>query len=752
MKKSNFRVLSIFFFILLIGSVISFNVFYTTLTGYHLRSGVNILAQKEGSQEKKEILQARRGNIKDRNGQDIAQDQDTFTIKATLSSERTGNYAYIEDKEFTAEVLSPILDMPYEELLNYFNQDLYETLLGEKGKGLSIEKKEEIEQIMYTPDPNKLSPGLPGIEFERTISRVYTPGKFASNLLGFATYNEQAVKVVGQFGIESFLDHELSGQDGYVIYQKDARGMKLPNSVKMTENAVNGNDVYLTIDKDVQVALETTLQNTLANNGAERAWGMVMEVETGKILAWGGYPTFDLNERNIDDWMNYPSMYNFEPGSVMKPFTYAAAIDQGVYKGDDTVVTGRFCIAYTDTGALYRAAPPCVEQGNISDAERKGWGTISFDEGLVRSSNTCIATLLTDYLDTQVFKQYLEKLGFFNKTGIEGLSLSEEAGVQNMTYPIEYLTTGFGQGSSITTLQLMQAYSALFNEGNMVKPYYIDKIVNPNTNELIKTFTDPYTEEVITPGVTQYVYTDENGHSIPVFKKTTTDKVLSLMEQVVEDKEKGTAGKYKIDGVSMVAKTGTGEIAKDGGYGKALYTTSIMAASPAENPKVMMYYAFESSDILYYSADYFKNTFISALDAMGLSSIPNTAPENIDNSYDEWKEYSMPTLKNHSLEYVNWKLDEMNTNRVFIGDGNIAVAQSPNTGEQVVTKQNIFVKLDGSNITMPSMLGWSRKDVAIFQTLSGIWINIEGQGVVVSQSIEPGVNIYNDSQISIKLE
>lgn len=751
MKRSNLRVLGIFSFIFVIGCVISFNTFYTTLSGYHLRSGVNILEQKAGSQEKKEILQARRGNIKDRNGQNIAQDQDTYTIRAVLSKERTGKYAFVEDKQFTAESLSPILNMSVEEIMTYLDQDLYETLLGEKGKGLSIEQKEEIEAIVYTPDETKESPGLPGIEFDKTISRIYTPGKFSSNLLGFANYNEQEERIVGQFGIEAYMDSLLKGQDGYTIYQKDARGLKLPNSVKNAENAVNGNDVYLTLDKDVQVALETALQNTLEHNGAERAWGMIMEVETGKILGWAGYPTFDLNERNIESWMDYPSMYNFEPGSVMKPFTYAAAIDHGVYKPEDTVVTGTFCVAYTDSGALYRAQGPCSQEGNINDAVREGWGTISFDDGLIRSSNTCIATLLTDYLDTQVYKDYLEKLGFFKKTGIEGLALNEEAGVQNMNYPIEYLSAGFGQGSSVTTLQLMQAYTAIFNDGVMVRPYYIDKIVNPNTNEVMKEYIDVYSNEVVTPGKTQYVYADENGNPIPVFKKETTDKVLSLMEQVVENKEKGTAGKYKIDGVSMVAKTGTGEIAKDGGYGKTLYTSSVIAASPAENPKVMMYYAFESPDILYYSSDYFKNAFIAALDAMGLTSQTPVA-SSVDNSYEIWQEYEMPTLKNHTLQYAHWKLDEMNVNRVIIGDGNGVVDQSPQTYETVVTKQNVFVKTDGTNLTMPNMSGWSRKDVLIYQELTGIPIEILGQGVVESQSIEQGITIFTDSQIKVILK
>ncbi len=492
------------------------------------------------------------------------------------------------------------------------------------------------------------------------------------------------------------MDSTLKGTDGLITYQKDALGYKLPGTEKTEKAAVNGNDVYLTLDKDVQRALEVALQSTMDENNAERAWGVIMEVETGKILAWAGNPTFDLNKRDIQSYLDRPSMFGLEPGSVMKPFTYAAAIDSGVYKGEDTVYTGRFCIAYDANGNIYRNGSDCSEYGNINDAERKGWGTITFDEGLIRSSNTCIATLLTDYLSSDVFWDYLDKFGFFKQTGIEGLEQSEEYGIRNDSTPLDRLAIGFGQGSAVTTIQLMQAYTAIFNDGNMVKPYYIDKIVNPNTNE------------VIYSGKTEYVHTDEEGNSIPVLKTETCDKLLDLMRQIVEDPEKGTAHKFQIDGVSMVAKTGTGEIAKDGSYGDAVYTSSIMAASPAEDPKIMMYYAFESSNYLYYSADYFKNAFMTALDAASVNNSNGVRAASLDNSYDStYQEYSMPTLINHTMQYANWKLDEMDVQRVIIGDGNQVVSQYPDPKETIGTKQHAFVKTDGTNYTMPDMSGWS---------------------------------------------
>lgn len=736
--SSNFRILVVFICIFLIGGIISFNVFFTTLSGYHLRSMTNVLKEKEGSQEKYEVLPAKRGYIKDRNGQIIAQDQETYSITAVLSSQRPGKYAYVQDKAFTAQALAPILGMSEEEILGYLNQDLYQTPLGEKGKGLTLEQKKQIESIEYTPDPEKETLGLPGIEFEKTTTRVYTPGKFASTLLGFASYDSEQEKIVGQVGIEAWLDEELSGSDGYALYQKDAYGYKIPDSETTMDLPVNGKDVYLTIDKDVQSALEAALQETLSGNGAERAWAVIMEVETGRILAWGGAPTYDLNTREEVLYFDLPSMFVFEPGSVMKPFVFAAAMEEGVYKGEDSVVTGRYCIAYNEnTGEIYRSWDGCAAQGNINDANETGWGTISFDEGLVRSSNTVVATLVTDYLGEDKLWEYLDLFGFFKPTGIQGLEMSEESGTRNDTYALDRLAVSFGQGSAITTLQLMQAYTAIFNDGIMVKPYYIDKIVDPNTNE-------------VEMGKTEYVYTDEEGKPIPVLSKKTCEQVRKLMYDVVNDPEKGTGKTYKVEGIEMIAKTGTGEVASGGGYGKDLYTSSIMAAAPAEDPKIMMYYVFQSPSWKFYSGDYFKHAFMAAYDAMGVNNKPQ-ATSQYENTYEHWQEYEMPSLNNHTMTYANWKLDEMNVHRIIIGDGNLVEEQYPLAGTKISTNQNIFVKTDGANLTMPNMYGWTHRDVEIYKSLTGLNITIQGNGVVSWQNLDEGTPLYSDTDIQITL-
>lgn len=737
-RNINLKILIMTLCFVVIGGLVSFNVIYTMATGTHWRSGTKILNNKTSAQYTEKI-HANRGSIKDSNGNIIAKDVNTYTLVAVLNEDRLGDYSYVQDREFTAKMLAPILDMSEEKIMEYLNlQDkgVYQTYLGDKGKNLTLSQKKAIEEIIYTPDPEKKTPGLPGIEFEKTISRVYTPGQFSSTLLGFANYDNEQERIVGQVGVEAFMDEVLSGKDGKAVEQKDGKGYTIPGTAHVIEEAVDGSDVYLTIDKDIQEALEECLRKTVEDNDAVSAWAIVMEVDTGKILAYGGSPSYDLNNREEVLYMDIPSMYTFEPGSVLKPFTYATALEEGVYDSDVQIKTGRFCVGYKDGYTkIYRKEGSCSEYGNINDANRKGWGYIGLDEGLVRSSNTCIAELLTKYLDVDVFWEYLDKLGFFKPTGIEGLEMSEESGLKNNTYPIEKLSFGFGQGSSVTALQLMQAYTAIFNEGHMVKPYYIDKVVDSQGN-------------ITYEGKTTYVNTDEEGNSIPVYSKETTDYVINLMKDVVQDQKIGTGMQYNIDGLNMVGKTGTGEVFNNGTYYSSVSTSNIMAAAPADDPKIMVYYGFQSSNIYVYDRSFYKNLFITAFEKMGLNQVKT----NDQKVYDDWKEYEMPSFVNETLEFSENRVKGMEVNTVFIGEGENVMSQYPKAGETIHTNQQIFIKMGTENIKLPNMKNWTYKDVMAYKEISGLNIRCEGNGVVVSQSVEKDTVITDNNEIVVTLE
>lgn len=724
-KRANRTLTTIAMICIAVACLIISNVIYTMVTKTHMRSGT-VVTDYSSSAERTRIISANRGIIYDRNKEIVAQDVDTYTIYAILDSSHTGIGdvpEYVSDAKLTSEKLAPMLKMSVEEMMNYFEiaqaGNMYQTEFGLKGKNLTTTQKEAIDALE-----------LPGIEFTKSSKRFYPNGKFASYLIGFAQYDEEQKRVVGRMGIENTLDKYLKGTDGEERYSASASGTVLPGTKHVTTQAVNGNDVHLTLDKNVQVALEKCLETVMKDFNAKRAWGIIMEVETGRILGYSAYPTFDLNERDIKTYQNIPSDSNYEPGSVMKSITYAAAIDSGHYPEGKTYQSGSFHMGVDQNGQAYRVGSKAEAEETIYDALGKNYGTISFAEGFARSSNIGISELLTKYLPTNIFEEYLERFHFFQPVKLVGVE-NEASGVKNFKYPIEKLTTGFGQGSSVTAMQIVQAYTALFNDGKMMKPYFIDKIVNSYNGEVI----EEYSPEVV---------------GTPISKETA-DKMKDLMYQVVNDPIAGGGyGRYHMDDVEVIGKTGTSEMASNGQYTSDIYANSFIGAAPYDDPKVMMYYVFESADYMSFTGAPYQNAFRQALIATGVKGEAGSADN--DELYNNWQEYEMPSLVNHSLDYVNEKLKSYGVKKVIIGDGSSIIRQYPLPQENVSTKQNVFLLSDGNNITMPNMTGWSLKDVKQYSEITKIPITVEGSGSVTKQSVKAGLKIDKSSKIKVTLK
>lgn len=717
-KRANRTIVYFITICIIIGSLVICNVMYTMITGVHFRSGQSVSAYGR-NKETERILTANRGVIYDRNKEVIAQDVETYNIRAILDRSRTGignTIAYVEDPKLTAEKIAPILGMSVDEMMVYFETGLannaYQTEFGVKGRGISTASKEAIEALE-----------LPGIEYTKTADRYYPMSKFASNLIGFARYSDEVGTIVGELGLEKFLNDQLTGEDGLERYSPTSNGTALPGTDYVEKKAVNGNDVQLTLDKNVQISLESLLSNTIKNFKSENAWAIAMEVETGKILGWSSYPTFDLNKKDITEYKNILSQYQYEPGSVMKGITFSAAIDSGNYPNNGTYRSGSFHLGVDGNGKAFRSS---TDTGTtIADAEGIDRGVISYDEGFKVSSNVAICELLTSYLPANVFDEYLDRFGFFKPVGMVGVD--ETTGVKNFNYPIDQLSTGFGQASSVTALQMVQAYTAILNDGKMMKPYYIDKITNSD-GEIV----EQYTPEVVGTPIT----------------KETSEQVRTLMEKVVNEKDGTGYYRYRLDDVTVIAKTGTGEVAVNGKYDGSMYINSVIAAAPADDPKVLLYWAFESPDYKNFDGNDFKNALRSALVATGITGDPDNNV-SIDTG---WKEYNIPSMVNHSLSYAKEKLVGMAVNTVVIGNGENVIRQSPEVDEKAVTKQNVFLLTNGSTITMPNMVGWSRKDVTTFWELTNIPISTDGYGVVKEQSIKEGEVITKDSQIKVTLK
>lgn len=726
-RRSNRQLYRMIQVMSIIGTLVIANVLFTMVTKTHIWSQESVLNSKISSSIVDTEVEAKRGTIYDRNHQVIAQEVDAWTIVAYLDEsvvDENGDPDYVKDAEKTAEKLCKVLpdakESNVEKILEKaMDQGLSQTELGTGTKRLDEETMEKIKDL-----------DLPGIDFIETTNRYYPTTPYSSTMVGFAAYDEDEQKIVGKMGLEQTMNDILAGEDGHVQYQQTVDGSILPGTTTVYKEAVDGDNVVLTLDSSLQSVVEKAMEETIENNRATSAWAVVMEVETGKILAWASYPTYDQNEhKEIPSYTDAVSSMVYEPGSVMKPFTYATAIDTGTFPYNTMYRAGSFEYGYdAANNKINRVSGVATGYPTIYDAQGNDYGTLTFEDGLALSSNVGICELLANYMNYDSLGKYLDRFGFFQETGIP--YISEQTGTKNIDVPMDYLRTGFGQSSSITVLQLMQAYSAIFNDGVMVRPYVVDSIEDAKTGEVKKQYS-----------------TKAKGTPI---SKETANKVTEMMKHVLDEGMSGD--RFAIDGVSMAAKTGTGEIynVEQGKYDTVNYTSSVMAAAPAEDPKIMVYWGMIGPNYEAYSAKQFQDIMRAALIAYGVSS--ETKESDKTQAEEKWETYTMPNLVNHSVSYAGSKTENWKCQMVYIGGGSTILRQYPQAGSTISSQDRVFLLTDGNVITMPDMTGWTRKDITAFWELTGIQIQTDGYGVVSSQSVEPETPISTDTAISVTME
>lgn len=700
------------------------DVFCVAIGKVHPNSQTDLSPYVDSSNTVVEYTKAMRGNLYDRNGNVIAQDAKTYNIVCILDENRPsidGEITYVKDKEATASALSKILLIDYDKVLALLSQDMYQTELGSAGRNLSKNTKDEIEALE-----------LPGIEFTDSIQRLYPNHTFASNLIGYAIADENG-STVGQMGLELYLDSYLAGQDGKRVYQVDKNGYVLPGMKEETVSAINGNDVYLTLDAGIQQALETAFKETEQKFNATSVWGGVMEIDTGKVIAWGQSPSFDPNSlENITNYNNIGSQSAFEPGSTMKTFDWAAAINEGKYDGSALADGNEFCWTSDADNNPSKTSKENSMGACIYNASQKKWGTVTLDDGLVYSLNTVAATIETEYITPAVYEQYLQDFGFFQKVDTDGLP--ESAGIKQFTWPADKLSLSYGQGSTVTMLQMFQAYSAIFSDGTMVKPYFVESI------------RDPYDSS----NVIYQAETDVTGNPIT---EETAQQIQSILYDVV-NRSDGPARFYKIPECELMGKTGTAEVAgNDGKYEAGRNIASVMLAMPADDPKVLVYYAFDAAytvQMVTYTEPQ-KSLLRKIAQVYGFSgdSSSVTAVTTDQNKDVELVETQMPSLLNHTVDYSVKQLDGSNTQLTVLGGGRNVIDQYPKTSDTLTTGDRVFLLTDTSSFEMPDLTGWTRKDVAALWSITGFGFELSGEGVVTSQSVPAGTVVTKGTVIQV---
>lgn len=654
--------------------------------------GINLQEKAASIATVKKTLYADRGSIYDVNGEELASTINSYTVIAYINSNKTN----VTDKEMTAEALSPILNMSKEKLMELLNKDVYQVELRPGGYGISEVVKAKIEKLE-----------LPGIDFiKNSKKRYYNKSTFASYLIGYAKTLDDG-KISGELGIEGYYDDILSGTNGYTKYLKyTSSNYKIPNTNEDTKKAKNGSDIYLTIDSSIQLIAEKAVSSMKDKFNTDWAVFTVMDAKSGAIVASATSPNFNPNDTNtIKEYMNPLISYQYEPGSVMKVFSFASAIEEGKYNGEETFKSGSYTL---DDGTVIR------------DSERKGWGTISFDEGFARSSNVA-ATTLALRLGVDTLSDYYNNLGFGKKTGIE---LSNEAiGDIEMVYQSELATASFGQGVSVTAIQMLQALSAMTNDGTVIKPYIVDKIVDENGT---------------------ITYQGERQVVKKVYSSETVSKMHEIMKKVVE------INKYwQVDNVSLMGKTGTAQIASPkGGYltGTYDYIKSFAGIFPTDNPKYIVYVAGKKPEA---SLGSWAKVITTAVEE--IASYAKLTESKSD--ADLTKIIKLDNYISTNLETTLEELKNKKINIITIGNGKYIINQYPLKNKTLLSGEKLFILTNATEYKMENLTGWSIGEVKTYCDILGLKLEYSGYGYVKSQSIETGAVLDLENMIlTVELE
>jgi len=433
-----------------------------------------------------------------------------------------------------------VLDVNYADILQKLEKrnDVYEIVRHKIDRDVkeSIEKQ-DIQGLYFLPE----------------YFRFYPGGALAAHVIGFV--GSDGEKYIGRYGIESYFEDELSGYDGKVVQERDARGGWLTNTDRVISAKTDGSDLFLTIDYTVQYEIERILQDAVEKYEADNGSVIVMEPKTGKILALAHYPTFSPSVYNeVEDvavFRNPVISEEYESGSVFKPITMAIGLDNEKITPDTT---------YTDTGSV-RAA-----EYTIKNSEEKVYGLQTMTQVLEYSINTGVI-YVEKLVGNKKFKEYVERFGFGQVSGVE-LPAEADGNINNLSHlkrNVEFYTASFGQGITMTQLQLATAYSALANGGLLMKPQIIEKKVD-YTGE----------EEITLP------------HTIHrVISESASQQIGQMLRSVVVN---GHGKRADVPGYLIGGKTGTAQVAKKGekGYDDAQTIGTFAGYGPINDPQFVI--------------------------------------------------------------------------------------------------------------------------------------------------------------------
>jgi len=614
----------IFCFILIIGKV-----FYIQVIQY---DKLNNLANNLWSRNL--VIGANRGRILTYDNVIIADNLTTVSLVVIPNQ--------IKNKDDVVKDLATILNVDESKISEHVNKRSSVEIVHPEGRQLSFDIADKINELNYE-----------GVYLLKEGKRYYPYNSLLSHSIGYVGIDNQ-----GLSGLELTYDKYLTGKSGAIKYFSDAKGNKLEKS-SIYEEPTNGMDLYLTINYDIQAAVERELNNVMDKYNADGAWAIVMNPNNGEILALSSKPDFEpSNYNNYSTEVinrNHAIWATYEPGSTFKIITLAASIEENtVDLLNDT---------FHDGGSVN------VDGARIKCWKSGGHGSQTYLQVVQNSCNPGFVSLGNMLGKERLFK-YINLFGFGEKTGID---LNGEAnGILfnlDRVGPVELATTAFGQGISVTAIQQITAVSAAINGGTLYKPYIVKRIVEPNTNEIIQ----------------------ENKPTIvrKVISNETSQTVRSTLETVVAY---GTGRNAYIEGYRVGGKTGTAQKVKNGIYMTGNYILSFIGFLPADNPQAVVYVAIDNpKGITQYggtvSAPVAKNIMIDIIDALDIPKSEYTLEK--ERFWYDTKYTTIPNVIDLELKEAKSKLKNLTIN--YSGTGNIVKSISPEPG--TIVKENSTVKI-----------------------------------------------------------
>ncbi|PDH74604.1 cell division protein FtsI [Oenococcus oeni] len=648
-----------------------------------------------------QTVQAKRGGIFDSTGQVLAENTTTYNLYAIVdkSYKSNGKALYVVNKKKTAKFLAKVIDMKESDILKRLNakKGTFQVEFGSAGQNLSISQHDKI-----------VAAKLPGLKFTTNASRLYPNGVFASQIVGLTSTKSNS-KMTGIMGIEESMNKYLAGKSGVKTVQETATGVPLTSSTN--KKVKDGDDVYLTLNYNLQYQLESLMSHVYKVTKPKAMTAMLVNAKTGAILAATQRPTFNASTKKglSNMWDNLLVQDPIEPGSTMKVFTLSAAIDTGHWNPTATFKSGELSIG----------------SQKVYDAE-DNMGVLTYREGFARSSNVAFAKTEISMGPT-IWRKYINKFRFLKAT--KTMLPNESAGSIVFNEPIEQADTAFGQGIDVTPMQIVQALTAVANNGREIRPYLVSKVVNPDTNKV--------------------VYKNKKKFLSRTMKKSTAEQVRKDMIDVVNLSD-GTAKTYSLakEGYQIAAKTGTAQIAINGKYTDNYdeSTHSVEVLVPAKHPKFIFYmYLREPEKFIGGLADTTINTVFHPLILSALNAVKANSNVKVKNA-------TVPDLQGKIASGVESTLKNAGLNPIIIGDSSKKItSQSISADTKIVSGQKIFVKTSG-DVIMPNMNGWSISDVSTFASLTGIKLSYSGAGKVVSQSISAKSTIKKGENLGVKLQ